>query len=170
MKDHFSRFAIRFVAALLLGLAGIALRSCCPCAVSELLAPRFAAPWELSKLGFWPVLCAVALTGRLSGGVKRTLRCALPCLTLTPAALFLVFWGMSLLEPAGGAYLLVWVAALAVSLALADQRQEPVKNAAVWLILTVSLGVLYGIFTFLPPAAGPFLDPRDVAAMAVIPY
>ena len=43
----------------------------------------------------------------------------------------------------------------------------------VWLLakrcLPAALGALYLLFSFFPPAFGPFLDPCDAAAMATIP-
>ena len=169
MKDHFNRFAVRFLTALLMGLLLLCLHRWSGNPVAGIFAPRFASPWELSKLAYWPMLGALALTGRLSGGVGKTLRCAMPCLVITPAALFLVFWAVSQLGPAGGVYLLLWVVAVAVGMALADQEREP-KARNFWLALMVVLGIFYVVFTFLPPMAGPFLDPSDVAAMATIPY
>lgn len=169
MKDHFNRFAVRFLTALLMGLLLLCLHRWSGNAVAGIFAPKFSSPWELSKLAFWPMLGALVLTGRLSGGIGKTLRCALPCLAITPAALFLVFWAVAQLEPAGGVYLLLWVVAVAVGMALADQEREPKKHT-LWLAIVAALGVLYVIFTFLPPMVGPFLDPSDVAAIATIPY
>jgi len=168
MKDHFNRFVIRFLTAFLLGLALLWIHRWSGHAAAGIFAPRFASPWELGKLAYWPLLGSLALTGWMSGGIRDTLRRAMPCVVLTPAALFLVFWAVSLLRPAGGVYLLFWLVALLVGTALSDREWEGAPGN-LWLILAVALGVLYLLFTFLPPLAGPFLDPADAAAMATIP-
>jgi biotin transporter BioY len=169
MKDHFNRFAVRFLTALLLGLVLLLLHGWSGSGVTGIFAPKFASPWELSKLAYWPLLGALLLTGWLSGGVKKTLACAAPCLVLTPLALFLVFCAVSLLEPAGGVYLLLWIVAAAIGLALADQERDAGRRN-VWLVLVAAMAVLYVLFTFLPPVARPFLEPGDVATMGTIPY
>ena len=40
----------------------------------------------------------------------------------------------------------------------------------VWYLLAILLGVAYLILTALPLTGGIFLDPRDAAAMGVIPF
>lgn len=167
MKDHFNRFAIRFLGTLLLGLLTLFLHRWSANAVGGIFLPKYASPWELSKLAYWPMLASLCLTGRLTGGVRGTVRCALPVLALTAPALFLLFWAVSGMEPAAAVYILLWVAASAVAMALAD-RETPGGSA--WLVMAAAVGAAYAIFSFLPPIWGPFLDPADVAAMAVIPY
>ena len=39
-----------------------------------------------------------------------------------------------------------------------------------WYLLAILLGVAYLLLTALPLTGGIFLDPRDAAAMATIPY
>lgn len=166
MKDRFNRFAVRFLTALLLGLLALLLHSWAANPLLGIFMPRCGSPWELSKLAYWPLLAALVLTGHLSGGVRAAVSAALPCLTLTPPALFLVYWLISGLEPAWGVCLLLWFVAMAIGAALADRG----KGGGVWLVLAAALGALYVIFSFCPPALGPFLDPQSAAAMATIPY
>ena len=78
MKDHFNRFAVRFLTTLLLGLLALLLHPWAGNPVLGIFLPRYSAPWELSKLAYWPMLAALVLTGHLSGGAKRTLAEALP--------------------------------------------------------------------------------------------
>jgi uncharacterized protein YqgC (DUF456 family) len=166
MKDRFNRFAVRFLIALLLGLASLLLHSWADVPLIGIFLPRWSSPWELSKLGYWPLLAALVLTARASGGLRATLGPALPCLCLTGPALFLLYWLLSGLEPSWGVYLLVWVAASAIATALSD-RGTP---NGVWAVLAAALGALYGVFSFCPPTFGPFLDPASAAAMATIPF
>lgn len=170
MKDHFNRFALRLFAALMLGLALLGLHTWSAVPPLGVLSPRFASPWELSKLAFWPMLGALALTGKLSGGTGRTLRRALPYLLITPLALFAADWAASLLQPGGGVYLLLWVVAVVIGMALCDQRETDPRRRTLWAVGAAALGALYVLFTFLPPMFGPFLDPSDVAAFATIPW
>lgn len=165
MKDHFNRFAVRFLTTLLLGLLALLLHPWAGNPVLGIFLPRYSAPWELSKLAYWPMLAALVLTGHLSGGAKRTLAEALPAVTLTAPALFLIYWAVSALEPAWGVYLMLWVAAAAAGTVLSGKRGK----SSIWLILAAALGVLYIVFTLCPPGFGPFLDPHDAAAMATIP-
>lgn len=165
MKDRFNRFAVRFLTTLLLGILMLLLHGWAANPVLGILMPRWGSPWELSKLAYWPMLASLLLTGHLSGGVGATVKKALPCLSLTAPALFAVYWLISGLEPAWGVYLLLWVVAAAVGMALSDCG----GRGGVWLVLAVALGALYVIFTFCPPAFGPFLDPHSAAAMATIP-
>jgi hypothetical protein len=164
MKNSFERFAIRFPAAAALGLALIALRGWSP---AQIVTPLYASPWEMGKLVYWPMLISLTLLAGLTGGIRKTLLRAAPCLTLTPLALFLTCWAVSQLRPSGGIYLLIWVALTAVGLALCER--ETGKGRGVFVVLAAALGVLYILFTFLPPPLAPFLDPADVTAMAVIP-
>jgi len=166
VKDCFNRFSVRFLAVLVLGLALLLLHGISAGPLAGVFAPRCAAPWELSKLAYWPMLAAMALTGGLSGGVGRTLRRAAPWLALTPAALFLTFWLVSRLRPAGGVYLLLWVVAAAVETALAEREE---RASRIWIPAAIALGALYVILAFFPPAFGPFLDPASAAAMGTIP-
>jgi hypothetical protein len=166
MKDRFSRFSVRFLTALLLGLAGLLLHG--RLGVLRVAAPMWASPWELSKLVYWPVLAALALSARASGGMKKTLCAAAPYLTLFPPALCGLLWAVSPLHPGAGLYIVLWVALSAVSLALADQGRE-LRGRGVWPVLAAALGAAYLLFTFLPPGLGPFLDMADAAAMATLP-
>lgn len=161
---NFNRFAIRFLAVILIGLLLLLLHGCG--FAGNIFTPKYASPWELSKLVYWPLLASALLTSHLSGGMKKTMENAAMPLVVTPMVLFLVFWAILKLQPAGGIYLLLWVVGSVIGAALADQER---KNQSVWLVLAVAMGVLYIIFTFLPPEIGPFLDPTDVAAMGTIP-
>lgn len=165
MKNGFAHFSIRFLTAVLAGLFLLLLRAAAHNPVFALLTPQFASPWELGKLLYWPLLLAAAIPLRQGGKFSERL----PWLTLAPLAAVLVFWALSALRPGPGVYLLVWIVLSAAALALAQRGILSKGNRDLWLVLTVALGILYIVLTFLPPGLGPFLDSADVAAMATIP-
>lgn len=169
MKQSFNRFAIRFLTAVLLGLLLIALHSRVSGGFFSVFVPRFSSPWELSKLVYWPLLGAVLFTGKTKAAVWEPGR-EVPCLVLAPVTLFLLSWVLSRLNLGSGVFILLWVAVLGGSLLVALLGGSGKKCASVWFVLMAALGAAYVLFTFLPPMWGPFLDPTDVAAMAVIPY
>ncbi|MEA4994141.1 MAG: hypothetical protein VB060_09990 [Oscillibacter sp.] len=165
MKNRFAHFSIRFLTVLLAGLFLLLLRSVGSNPVFAVLTPRFASPWELGKLLFWPLLLAAVIPFRDGGKFSERL----PWLTLTPLAAVLIFWALTAVRPGPGAYLLAWIVLSAMALALAQRGILSKGDRSVWMVLAVAMGILFIMLTFLPPAFGPFLDPTDVAAMATIP-
>lgn len=166
MKDRFNRFAVRFLTALLVGLLALLLHDWARNPALGIVMPKNGCAWELGKLAYWPMLATVALTGRLTGGVKKTFSSAAMWLFLTPLALFLAEWAVMALDAGRGLRVALWVALAAAGTALWDNE----KKGELWPVLAIALGVLYVVFTFRPPLWGPFLDPLDAAAMAAIPY
>lgn len=83
MRDPFNRFALRYLAAVVCGLALLLLHSTAQSGLPAAFVPQCPSPWELSKLAFWPLLAAWVLTGRL-GRERRTLLQDLPAAVLTP--------------------------------------------------------------------------------------
>ena len=65
MRDPFNRFALRYLAAVVCGLALLLLHSTAQSGLPAAFVPQCPSPWELSKLAFWPLLAAWVLTGRL---------------------------------------------------------------------------------------------------------
>lgn len=169
MRQPFNCFAVRFLTAVLLGLLLIALHGRVSGGFFTIFVPRFASPWELGKLIYWPLLGAGLLTGRTKVARWRPGR-EVPCLVLAPMALFLLYWCLSLLDLSSGIYVLVWMLVLAAGLLTALLGSAETRPSAVWTVLAVTLGAVYVIFSFMPPMWGPFLDPTDVAALATIPY
>ena len=165
MKQSFNHFAIRFLSAILLGLLLVALHSRISGGFFTMFVPKFASPWELSKLVYWPMLGAVLFTRQAKKPGREV-----PCLVLTPLALFLLCWCLSLLNLSSGVYVLLWVLIMAGGILAATMGNAEEKLSSFWLVLVVALGMLYVIFSYMPPHWGPFLDPTDVAAMASIPY
>ncbi len=166
MKYSFNRFAVRYLLVLGLGLVLLTLHGAG--GLGKVLAPQFAGPWELSKLGYWPMLGALALSGAFREGGR--VRCsALVVLVLTPAAIFLLSWLFSALDPEGGIYLVTWLVCVTLGAALAERCPVCGRQGSIWLVLAVAWAALYVIFAFFPPAVGPFLDPAAAAAMAPIP-
>lgn len=163
MKEHFDRFVLRYLTVLLLGLLLMTLRGRGALAV---FTPRFASPWELGKLLYWPMLASFALTARWSGGWYATFLGAAPAVFLSPLALQLCCWAVQPLRPAAGILILLWMVAAAVGTALADQEK---RHSPLWLAPMLAEGVLLAAFTVCPPSVGPFLDPKDVTAMDIIP-
>lgn len=165
MKNRFVYFSIRFVTLVLAGLFMLLLRAAAENPLCAVLTPRFASPWELSKLAFWPLLLALLIPLRDDGKFRAKL--AWP--VLVPLAAVLVFWMLSPLRPGAGVYLMIWLVLGAAGLVLAQRGVLAKGDRAVWLVLAAAMAVLYVALTFLPPMLGPFLDPSDVAAMATIP-
>ena len=63
MRDPFNRFALRYLAAVVCGLALLLLHSTAQSGLPAAFVPQCPSPWELSKLAFWPLLAAWVLTG-----------------------------------------------------------------------------------------------------------
>ena len=149
VKEPFTRFALRFPLTLGLGAVLLLLHDALSGGVFGALLPRNVSAWELSKLAFFPPLLCLALTARQSGGLRETLRRA-------AAPVFLA----SLLMALAGTLV------SSLTLALAERW----RGSAVWTVLLAALGVAYVLFSFLPPALPPFLEPGDAAAMAPIAW
>lgn len=164
MKHPFNRFAVRYLAAVLLGILALLLHGAVRGGPLAVLVPQAPSPWELSKLAFWPMLGSFALAGWLGRGCCP-LRRDLPAVVLTPAVMTLLCWAVFALQWKGSTCLAVWTALLAVGCA-APVRTE---KAAFWAVLAAALAGFYILLTYLPFYWGPFLDPRDVAAMATLP-
>ena len=113
------------------------------------------------------MLAAIPVTGRLTGGMRKTASELLPAAVVTAPALFLACWGLSGLQAGRGAYLLAWVALTAAGTAL-SVRERPVKGGF-WVLLGLALALAYVLFSRLPPVWQPFLDPCSAAAMATLP-
>lgn len=71
MRDPFNRFALRYLAAVVCGLALLLLHSTAQSGLPAAFVPQCPSPWELSKLAFWPLLAAWVLTGRLGQGAPH---------------------------------------------------------------------------------------------------
>ena len=107
MRDPFNRFALRYLAAVVCGLALLLLHSTAQSGLPAAFVPQCPSPWELSKLAFWPLLAAWVLTGRL-GRERRTLLQDLPAAVLTPLAMTAACWGLAAAGGNGAASLAVW--------------------------------------------------------------
>ena len=134
MRDPFNRFALRYLAAVVCGLALLLLHST---AQSGLPA-------------------AWVLTGRL-GRERRTLLQDLPAAVLTPLAMTAACWGLAAAGGNGAASLAVWAVLLAAGTAFCpDGRKHP----GLWAALALLLAGLYMLLTFFtPPGWGPFVNP-----------
>ena len=115
MRDPFNRFALRYLAAVVCGLALLLLHSTAQSGLPAAFVPQCPSPWELSKLAFWPLLAAWVLTGRL-GRERRTLLQDLPAAVLTPLAMTAACWGLAAAGGNGAASLAVWAVLLAAVL------------------------------------------------------
>ena len=111
MRDPFNRFALRYLAAVVCGLALLLLHSTAQSGLPAAFVPQCPSPWELSKLAFWPLLAAWVLTGRL-GRERRTLLQDLPAAVLTPLAMTAACWGLAAAGGNGAASLAVWAVLL----------------------------------------------------------
>ena len=125
MRDPFNRFALRYLAAVVCGLALLLLHSTAQSGLPAAFVPQCPSPWELSKLAFWPLLAAWVLTGRL-GRERRTLLQDLPAAVLTPLAMTAACWGLAAAGGNGAASLAVWAVLLAAGTAFCpDGRKHP---------------------------------------------
>lgn len=155
MRDPFNRFALRYLAAVVCGLALLLLHSTAQSGLPAAFVPQCPSPWELSKLAFWPLLAAWVLTGRL-GRERRTLLQDLPAVVLTPLAMTAACWGLAAArgkrrgEPGG-----LGGAAGGRHGLLPDGR----KHLGLWAALALLLAGLYMLLTFTPPGWGPFVNP-----------
>ena len=154
-RDPFNRFALRYLAAVVCGLALLLLHSTAQSGLPAAFVPQCPSPWELSKLAFWPLLAAWVLTGRL-GRERRTLLQDLPAAVLTPLAMTAACWGLAAAGGNGAASLAVWAVLLAAGTAFCpDGRKHP----GLWAALALLLAGLYMLLTFTPPGWGPFVNP-----------
>ena len=130
MRDPFNRFALRYLAAVVCGLALLLLHSTAQSGLPAAFVPQCPSPWELSKLAFWPLLAAWVLTGRL-GRERRTLLQDLPAAVLTPLAMTAACWGLAAAGGNGAASLAVWAVLLAAGTAFCpDGRKHPGLSAS----------------------------------------
>ena len=152
MGDPFNRFALRYPAAVICGLALLLCSGAVRGGPLAVLAPQCPSPWELGKLGFWPVLAAWGLTGRL-GRERRPLVRDLPAAVLVPLGMTSACWA---LPASGGAGLGVWAGLLAAGMAFCPDGG---RHPRLWRGLALLLAGLYTVLTFSPPGWGPFVDP-----------
>ncbi len=70
MRDPFNRFALRYLAAVVCGLALLLLHSTAQSGLPAAFVPQCPSPWELSKLAFWPLLAAWVLVAQMNKNKK----------------------------------------------------------------------------------------------------
>ncbi len=138
-----------------------------PGPATYVLSPLNESAWELSKLVFWPYLCAALLLWRLepAQGVRRGAHCA---------ALVFATALMAALCQLTGDIAPVWLLfCIAVGGGMALYHtvlRRRARGGALWYLAAILLGVAYLLLTARPLTWGIFLDPRDAAAMAAIPF
>lgn len=158
MRDTIDRVALRYLAAVLLGLVLLLLHGAVRGGPAAVLVPQRASPWELSKLVFWPMLGACAATCRLGRAPGPLLR-DLPAAVLASLGAAAANWAVRAAGGSGRLCLAVWGLALAAGLAFGP---DGTRRPRLWLWLCLALGAAYVLLTFLTPAWGPFLDlPAD---------
>lgn len=154
MRDSIDRIALRYLAAVLLGLALLLLHNVVRGGLTAVLVPQRASPWELSKLVFWPMLGACLLTCRLGRAPGPLVR-DLPAVVAASLAAAAVNWAVLSAGGSGRLCLAVWAAALAAGLAFGpDGTRRPRLWTALWGVLAAG----YGLLTFFAPPWGLFLD------------
>ena len=156
MGDPFNRFALRYPAAVVCGLALLLCHGAVRGGPLAVLAPQCPSPWELGKLGFWPVLAAWVLTGRLGrgapppgpgpagGGAGAPAAWRLPAGPWRPPAAA----APGALGSGRGCWRREWPSARTGS-----------RHPELWRGLALLLAGLYMVLTFSPPDWGPFVNP-----------
>ena len=155
MGEHFDRFALRYPAAIVCGLALLLCHGAVRGGPLAVLAPQCPSPWELGKLGFWPVLAAWGLTGRLVRE-RRALVRDLSAAVLVPLGMTLACWALVAAGGRGAVSLGIWAAMLAAGMALCPDGE---RHPGLWRGLALLLAGLYTVLTFFQPDWGPFVDP-----------
>lgn len=139
-----------------------------PGPVTGVLSPVNESPWEMGKFAFWPYLCAAVLLWRTEAPGEEAGRgghCAGALLSAAVmAALCRLLWGIV------PVYLL-FLASIGCGMMLyRTVQKEKWGSGMAWYLAAVLLGVAYVLLTARPLTGGLFLDPRDAAAMATIPF
>ena len=155
MRDPIDRVALRYLAAVLLGLVMLLLHDTVRGGPAAVLVPQRASPWELSKLVFWPMLGGCLLTCRLGRAPGPPVR-DLPAAVAAALAAAAVNWAVLAAGGSGRLCLAVWAAALAAGLAFGP---DGTRRPRLWTALCAALGAAYVLLTVFAPAWGPFLDP-----------
>ena len=155
MRDPCDRFALRYLAAVVCGLALLLFHGAADSGLPAAFVPQCASPWELSKLAFWPGLAAWVMTSRL-GGARRPLLRDLPAAVLAPLTAAAADWALLAAGGRSTMGLAVWAAVLAASMAFCPDGE---KHPVLWTALALALAGLYMLLTFTPPAWEPFLAP-----------
>ena len=155
-------FLLMAAAALLLHCLAIAL----PCPATAVVAPVCASPWELGKRVFWPYLCGTLLLWRLEPAGCRGSHCA----ALLSAAVLMIL--LCRLNSGYFPTALCWMLSTGSGLLLHGLvlHHRLRGGALLWYLLAILLGVAYLLLTAIPLTGGIFLDPRDAAAIAAIPF
>ena len=139
-----------------------------PCPATAVLSPICQSPWELSKLVYWPYLCGALLLWRLSP--PETARQGEYCASALGASILMILLCRCLRDilPLHGIFCLSVWGGMALRVLL--PRRVLQGSGSLWYLLAAFWGAAYLLLTALPPRAGIFLDPRDVSAMAPIPF
>ena len=155
MRDSIDRVALRYLAAVVLGLAMLLLHGVVSGGPAAVLVPQRASPWELSKLVYWPLLGACLVTCRL-GRTPGPLIRDLPAAVLASLGAAAVNWAVLSAGGSGRLCLAVWGLALTAGLAFGP---DGTRRPRLCLLLCLALGAAYVLLTFFCPAWGLFLDP-----------
>lgn len=148
MRDTIDRVALRYLAAVLLGLVLLLLHGVVRSGPAAVLVPQRADPWELSKLVFWPMLGACFATCRLGRTPSPPVR-DLPAAVLAALGAAAVNGAVLAAGGSGRLCLAVWAAALAAGLAFGP---DGTRRPRVWTALCGALAAGYVLLTFLPRA------------------
>lgn len=138
-----------------------------PSPATHVLSPLNESAWELSKLAFWPYLCAALLLWRLEP--PQTARRGAHCAALLSAAVLMAAL-CQLLRELVPVWLLFCIAVGGGMALYHTVLRRRVRGGALWYLPAILLGVAYLLLTARPLTWGIFLDPRDAAAMATIPF
>ena len=160
MEDRFLSFVLRDLLALLAGLFLMLLHGTVEQGIPAAFVPQSAAPWELSKLVFWPLaLCAAAgRFGRQHVPVSRDL----PALVLAPLTMALLCRAAQALGSGGRPCVAIWMAVLAAALAFGPDGR---RLRYVWAALAVVLAGAYVLLALQATLWRPFLLPGMAAAV-----
>lgn len=158
MRDSIDRVALRYLAAVLLGLVMLLLHVTIQGGPAAVLVPQRASPWELSKLVYWPMLGACLATCRLGRSPGPVIR-DLPATVMVSLGAVAANWAVLSAGGSGRLCLAVWAAALAAGMAFGP---DGTRRPKLWLALCLILGIAYVLLTFFSMPWGLFLDPLAV--------
>jgi hypothetical protein len=156
-------FAVTVVTAILLRC----LQEMMPNPVFATLTPLDNSPWKLGKLVFWPLIVGELATRRMTEGATARGGAYLTLLLTTGVMIAMSWLLRGYLTSSLSVYLVVLAAGILLY-ALVLRKKCPCGEL-VWAAAAILLGILFLLFTAMPPAGALFMDSQQAAALVTIP-